>query len=320
MAIMPALILWYLSTSEVKAAFGERSQPTIDGRDRGARARRGAGRRSRRRSVAAARWPQTAAPERRAREPAPVVAADGHAGAGRCTSRRRVGIGRRARDAHHMRIEDVEGIGPAYAAKLAAVGVRTTDDLLTAGAKPEWTARSSPRTRGSAASSSCEWVNNVDLMRVPGVGPPVQRPARGGRRRLARRACPAQPGEPRDHGPGGRRRATGRRPPMKMIDSAIADARTLGCTQFTVIGHSLIDGMTREAMLAGYTTGLMRIAPVLEAADMTALVEPFNPVNHLNHLLNGSQPACHDPRHQLAARQTAVGLLSHAARRGRSDR
>jgi hydroxypyruvate isomerase len=34
----------------------------------------------------------------------------------------------------------------------------------------------------------------------------------------------------------------------------------------------------------------MRMAPLLEAANVTALVEPFNRVNHLNHLLNGSQP------------------------------
>jgi hydroxypyruvate isomerase len=78
---------------------------------------------------------------------------------------------------------------------------------------------------------------------------------------------------------------------LKMIDSAIADARILGCDKITLVGHRNIDGMTREAMLAGYTTGLMRIAPVLEAANMTALVEPFNTVNHLNHLLNGSRPA-----------------------------
>lgn len=78
---------------------------------------------------------------------------------------------------------------------------------------------------------------------------------------------------------------------LKMIDSAIADARILGCNMITLVGHHIVDGMTREAMLAGYTTGLMRIAPVLEAANVTALVEPFNTVNHLNHLLNGSRPA-----------------------------
>jgi len=78
---------------------------------------------------------------------------------------------------------------------------------------------------------------------------------------------------------------------LKTTEAAIADARTLGCTKFTVTGHSLVDGMSREAQLAGYLAGLMRIAPMLEAAGITALVEPFNRVNHLNHLLNGSQPA-----------------------------
>src|SRR6266404_3604530 len=77
---------------------------------------------------------------------------------------------------------------------------------------------------------------------------------------------------------------------LKTTETAIADARTLNCTQFTVTGHSLIEGMSREAQLAGYLAGLMRIAPMLEAAGMTAVVEPFNRVNHLNHLLNGSQP------------------------------
>jgi hydroxypyruvate isomerase len=78
---------------------------------------------------------------------------------------------------------------------------------------------------------------------------------------------------------------------MKTTEQAIADAKVLDTSQFTVTGHSLIDGMSREAQLAGYLAGLMRIAPMLEAANMTALVEPFNRVNHLNHLLNGSQPA-----------------------------
>jgi len=77
---------------------------------------------------------------------------------------------------------------------------------------------------------------------------------------------------------------------IKTTETAIADAKTLNCTQFTVTGHSLVDGLSREAQLAGYQSGLARIAPMLEAAGVTALVEPFNRVNHLNHLLNGSQP------------------------------
>ena len=77
---------------------------------------------------------------------------------------------------------------------------------------------------------------------------------------------------------------------LRTTEAAIADAKVLGTDRFTVTGHSLIDGLSREAQLAGYLAGLMRIAPMLEAANMTALVEPFNRVNHLNHLLNGSQP------------------------------
>jgi hydroxypyruvate isomerase len=78
---------------------------------------------------------------------------------------------------------------------------------------------------------------------------------------------------------------------LKITEQAIADAKVLGCAKFTVTGHSLVEGMTREAQLAGYTAGLMRMAPLLESAGITGLVEPFNRVNHLNHLLNGSQPA-----------------------------
>lgn len=78
---------------------------------------------------------------------------------------------------------------------------------------------------------------------------------------------------------------------MRVTEQAIADAHVLGCTKFTVTGHSLVPGMTREAQLAGYTAGLMRMAPLLEQSGVTGLVEPFNRVNHLNHLLNGSQPA-----------------------------
>ncbi|MBN9589608.1 MAG: hydroxypyruvate isomerase [Alphaproteobacteria bacterium 64-11] len=78
---------------------------------------------------------------------------------------------------------------------------------------------------------------------------------------------------------------------VAMIRQVIADCRTLGCAKFTLTGHDNVEGMSREAMLAGYVTGLMRIAPLLEGAGITALVEPFNRVNHIGHFLNGSVPA-----------------------------
>ena len=51
-------------------------------------------------------------------------------------TRARAGRGLGQAAPHHMRITDVEGIGPADAEKLAAIGITTTDQLLAAGAKP----------------------------------------------------------------------------------------------------------------------------------------------------------------------------------------
>jgi len=76
-----------------------------------------------------------------------------------------------------------------------------------------------------------------------------------------------------------------------MIRESISDSAVLGCKAITLVGHHMVDGMSREAMLTGYTAGLMRIAPLLEQAGLMALVEPFNTVNHQGHLLNGSRPA-----------------------------
>ena len=68
-----------------------------------------------------------------------------------------------------MKIEDVEGIGPAYAEKLAGVGIKTTDDLLTAGGSPAGRDRLAGLT-GISGKVLLEWVNHVDLMRIDGVG------------------------------------------------------------------------------------------------------------------------------------------------------
>ena len=69
-----------------------------------------------------------------------------------------------------MKIEDVEGIGAAYADKLAVVGIATTGDLLRAGAKPYDRERIAAAT-GISSKLIREWVDKADLMRVPGVGP-----------------------------------------------------------------------------------------------------------------------------------------------------
>lgn len=68
-----------------------------------------------------------------------------------------------------MKIEDVEGIGASYAAKLAAAGVSTTDALLDRGAKPSGRKGLEDAT-GISDKLILEWVNHVDLMRIKGVG------------------------------------------------------------------------------------------------------------------------------------------------------
>ena len=68
-----------------------------------------------------------------------------------------------------MKIEDVEGIGPAFATKLQAAGVATTDALLDRGGSAGGRARLAGDT-GISQTLLLEWVNHADLMRLDGVG------------------------------------------------------------------------------------------------------------------------------------------------------
>ena len=67
-----------------------------------------------------------------------------------------------------MKLEEIEGVGPTYAAKLGTHGVTTTDHLLEhGGAKggPEGLADKS----GISDKLLLEWVNHADLCRLDGV-------------------------------------------------------------------------------------------------------------------------------------------------------
>ena len=68
-----------------------------------------------------------------------------------------------------MKILDIEGIGPVYAAKLEQVGVRTTDALLKKGCSPE-DRRLLAEASGIGEHLILEWVNLADLYRIKGVG------------------------------------------------------------------------------------------------------------------------------------------------------
>jgi predicted flap endonuclease-1-like 5' DNA nuclease len=66
-------------------------------------------------------------------------------------------------------IAEIEGIGPAYAAKLKDAGVSTTDQLLDKGAAPKGREELAAST-GISAKLLLEWVNHIDLERIKGIG------------------------------------------------------------------------------------------------------------------------------------------------------
>ena len=66
------------------------------------------------------------------------------------------------------KIEQVEGIGAAYAAKLATAGIKTTDDLLKQCAAKKGRVKISEAT-GISQKLILKWTNHADLFRVNGI-------------------------------------------------------------------------------------------------------------------------------------------------------
>ncbi len=64
---------------------------------------------------------------------------------------------------------DIEGIGPAYAEKLAKVGLKTTGSYLKAGSTPQGR-KQLAETTGISDKLILEWVNLADLFRIKGIG------------------------------------------------------------------------------------------------------------------------------------------------------
>lgn len=66
-------------------------------------------------------------------------------------------------------IDEIEGIGPSYAAKLKAAGVSNTEKLLAAAGTPKGRADLAEST-GISGKLILTWTNMADLMRLNGVG------------------------------------------------------------------------------------------------------------------------------------------------------
>lgn len=66
------------------------------------------------------------------------------------------------------KIEEIEGIGPAYAEKLRAAGINTTEDLLEKGATAKGRKAIAEATEISE-KLILKWTNHADLFRIKGV-------------------------------------------------------------------------------------------------------------------------------------------------------
>jgi predicted flap endonuclease-1-like 5' DNA nuclease len=93
-------------------------------------------------------------------EPAPAAAA-----------LKQIEAGLGAADLGNLRekVDFIEGVGPAYAAKLNEIGVVTVMDLLQRGATRKGRAELVEAT-GIAAGLILKWINHADLFRITGVG------------------------------------------------------------------------------------------------------------------------------------------------------
>jgi predicted flap endonuclease-1-like 5' DNA nuclease len=68
------------------------------------------------------------------------------------------------------KIDEIEGIGPAYREKLSVAKIATTDDLLNLCSKPSGRKEVAEKT-GLSQTHLLKWSNLADLMRVSGLGP-----------------------------------------------------------------------------------------------------------------------------------------------------
>lgn len=66
------------------------------------------------------------------------------------------------------KIDQIEGIGEVYAAKLIEAGVKTTDDLLEKCAKAKGRTLMAEAT-GISRKLILKWTNHADLMRINGI-------------------------------------------------------------------------------------------------------------------------------------------------------
>ncbi len=75
------------------------------------------------------------------------------------------------------------------------------------------------------------------------------------------------------------------------MQMAVELAQQLDAPMFTVVGHEQLEGVGQADSVRNLAAALERVAPILEDAEKTLILEPFNPVDHLGFFLNGSADA-----------------------------
>jgi predicted flap endonuclease-1-like 5' DNA nuclease len=68
------------------------------------------------------------------------------------------------------KVEEIEGVGPAYAEKLTEAGATTVEKLLELGGTKKGREALAEQT-GIGEKLILTWVNHADLMRIDGIGP-----------------------------------------------------------------------------------------------------------------------------------------------------
>jgi len=72
---------------------------------------------------------------------------------------------------------------------------------------------------------------------------------------------------------------------------AVENAKILDTNIVTLTGHQNVDGISFDESLKSYTDHMAAVAPIFEAAEVFAAVEPFNPYDHPGHFIYGSREA-----------------------------
>jgi len=72
---------------------------------------------------------------------------------------------------------------------------------------------------------------------------------------------------------------------------AVDLAYQLDAPMFTVVGHQTVQELSQAQSIANLTRALDGVVPILEDAGKMLILEPFNPVDHQGHFLNGSADA-----------------------------